>query len=319
MLLAVAWNWPVWMIVAAAGALCLGFRWMSYDLGRRHGPLAPVAFVMLLMIAILLSSPPTQKDLTKVVAALAVVGGSGMLIIARIRKQRDSVRSISDWASRHGFTVKSGSRSDGAEALPGPLRRLPLFRRTCAPATRYVLSRDGPSDRRILVFEFETHPKSLGPRWMWADPDDAQHMTVIAIGHPKLGLPAFELRPAKVARPPLEDNPPWERIELTNRPRFAATFTLYARDMARLRRVLTSALVDELERDPRWCLEGLGEWFIAYRVRRGGRPWLLGRGDFESFPAPDELAAWIKTADHLCRLVMGESRGQGLAAPARPD
>jgi hypothetical protein len=152
---------------------------------------------------------------------------------------------------------------------------------------------------------------------MWTDRDDARHMTVIAIGHTKLGVPAFELRPATVAGRPLEDDPPWERIELTNRPRFAAIFTLYAQDPDRLRPIFTSALVDELERDVGWCLEGLGAWFIAYRVRRGWRPWSLGRGDFESFPAPGLLAARIKTAEHLCRLVTGGSRLQGLAAPAK--
>jgi hypothetical protein len=182
-----------------------------------------------------------------------------------------------------------------------------------------VLSRDGPSDRRTLVFELETHPKAPAPRWMWTYPDDARHMTVIAIGHAKLGLTAFELRPANVAGRPLEDEPPWERFELTNRPRFAAIFTLYAQDRAGLRRVLRDTLISELERDPRWCLEGLGEWFIAYRVRRGWRPWSPGRGDFESFPAPEKLAARIQKAEHLCCLVIGEPRRQGLAAPAKPE
>jgi hypothetical protein len=292
---------------------------MSYDIRRRYGPLAPVALVMLLMIAMLFIPRLSRKDLTKAIAGLAVVGGSGILIIAQIRKQQHSVRSITDWARSHGFTVESESRTEGAETLPEPLRRLPLFRRVCEPATRYVLSRDGPSDRRTLVFEFETHPKSPAPRWMWAHSNYTRHMTVIAIGHAKLGLPAFELRPAKVAGRPLEDDPPWERIELTNRPRFAAIFTLYAQDLAQLRRVLRKNLIGELERDPRWCVEGLGEWFIAYRVRRGWSPWSLSRGDFESFPAPAELAARIKTAEHLCRLVTGGSRRQELAAPAKPD
>jgi hypothetical protein len=144
-------------------------------------------------------------------------------------------------------------------------------------------------------------------------------MTVIAIGRAELGLPAFELRPATVAGRPLSDSPPWERIELTNRPRFAAIFTLYTQDPARLRRMLTSALIKELERDAGWCLEALSEWFIAYRVGRGPKPWQPGRGVFESFPAPGFLAARIKKAEHLCGLVAGESGRQGSSAPAKPD
>jgi hypothetical protein len=302
------WPWPLWIIVVAAVAFCVGLKWMSFDLRRRYGRLAPVALVMLLMIAMLFSARPARQDRTKLITALAVVGGAGVLIIAQIREQRHSVRAISDWANSHGFTVESESRSEGAETVPEPLRRLPLFRRMSATASRYVLSHDGPSDHRTVVFEFETHAKLPPPTWMWADPDYARHMTVIAIGHPKLGVPAFELRPATVAGPPLEDDPPWQRIELTNRPRFAAIFTLYAQNLARLRPIFTSALVDELERDPGWCLEGLGEWFIAYRVRRDRRPWSSGRGDFESFPAPHLLAARIKTAEHLCRLVTGTGK-----------
>jgi hypothetical protein len=300
--------WPFWMIVVAAVALCAGLRWMSDDLRRRYGRLTPVALAMLLMIAALFVAPPAGKDRTKLITLLAAAGGTAVLIIARTGKQRDSVRAISEWASTHRFTVESESRSEAAETLPEPLRRLPLFRRMCEPATLYVLSRHGPSDRRTLVFEFETHPKRPPPRWMWAYPDDDRHMTVIAIGHPKLGVPAFELRPATVAARPLEDDPPWERIELTNRPRFAAVFTLYAQDLARIRPMFTSALVEELERDPCRCLEGLGEWIIAYRVRRGQRSWWRGRGDFESFPAPDLLAARIKTAEHLCGLITGKGK-----------
>jgi hypothetical protein len=299
------WPWPLWMIVVAAVAFCLGSRWMFYDIRRRYGPLAPVAILILLVIVmIFIAGLPRKRDRDRVITLLAALGGSVILIIAQTRKQQHYVQMISDWAGSQGFTAESESRTEGVETLPEPLRQLPLFRRACEPATGYVLSRDEPSNRRTVLFEFETHQKTPAPRWMWANPNyDAQRITVIAIRHAKLGLPAFELRPAAVAEPPLEDDPPWERIELTNRPRFAGIFTLYAQDLAQLRRVLRSTLISELERDPHWCLEGLGDWFIAYRVRRAGGLWSLPRGKFETHPAPEQLGARIKTAEHLCQLL----------------
>ncbi len=263
------WPWPTWMIVVAAAATCLGSSWIFYGIRRRYGPLTPVAIVMLLAIVMIfsVSLPSRKRDRDQAITLLAVLGGSAILIIARTRKQQRYVRMISDWAGSQGFTAESESRTEGVETLPEPLRQLPLFRRACEPATGYVLSRDEPSKRRTVLFEFETHPKTPVPRWMWANSNrDAQRITVIAIRHAKLGLPAFELRPAAVAEPPLKDDPPWERIELTNRPRFAGIFTLYAQDLARLRRVLRSSLISELERDPHWCLEGLGDWFIAFTL-----------------------------------------------------
>jgi hypothetical protein len=128
-------------------------------------------------------------------------------------------------------------------------------------------------------------------------------MTVIALHRAKFGLPAFELRPAEVAEPLLEDDPPWERIELTEQPRFAALCTLYAQDLSGLQRAFSKKLVNMLERDPGWCLEGLCEWFITYRAHRSQSFWSLPRGKFESVLAPKELSARIRTAHHLFGLV----------------
>jgi hypothetical protein len=306
-------------------AVYLGLRWTISYLGRRYRPLGPhlvaVAVLLLLMIVVLLGPRVTSQDRTGWILMAALAGfllADVLLAFARVHKQRRSVLAVFDWARSQGFAVESESRRLIAETLPEPLRRLPLFRRTCETATQYVLSREGPGDRRTLVFELETHPIYPGLRWAqtW---DDAKWMTVIAIGNAEDGLPAFELRPATVAGRPLSDSPPWERIELTNRPRFAGVFTLYTQEPERLRRVLTSALVEELERDADWCLEGLSEWFIAYRVRRGRKPWQPGRGAFESFPAPGFLAARIKKAEHLCGLVTGESRRQGFSASVKLD
>ena len=204
------WPWPLWMIVVAAVAFCLGSSWMSYDIRRRYGPLAPVAISMLLVsVIIFIAGLPRKRDRDRVITLLAVLGGSGILIIAQTRKQQHYVRMISDWAGSQGFTAESESRTEGVETVPEPLRQLPLFRRACEPATGYVLSRDELSNRRTVLFEFETHQKTP-QRWMWANHNyDVQRITVIAIRHAKLGLPAFELRSAAVAEPPLEDDPPW--------------------------------------------------------------------------------------------------------------
>ena len=241
------WPWPLWMIVVAAVAFCLGSSWMSYDIRRRYGPLAPVAISMLLVsVIIFIAGLPRKRDRDRVITLLAVLGGSGILIIAQTRNR---ALCTDDFRLGREPGIHCGVRipTEGVETLPEPLRQLPLFRRACEPATGYVLSRDELSNRRTVLFEFETHQKTPPLRWMWANPNyDAQRITVIAIRHAKLGLPAFELRPAAVAEPPLEDDPPWERIELTNRPRFAGIFTLYTQDLAQLRRVLRSTLISEL-------------------------------------------------------------------------
>lgn len=66
------WPWPLWMIVVAAVAFCLGSSWMSYDIRRRYGPLAPVAILMLLLIAIILIADlPRKRDRYRVITSLA--------------------------------------------------------------------------------------------------------------------------------------------------------------------------------------------------------------------------------------------------------
>lgn len=128
MRLTLYWPWPTWMIVVAAAATCLWLRWIFHGIGRRRGPLAPVAILMLLAIVmILVAGPPRKRDRDRVITLLAALGGSAILIIAQTRKRQHYVRMISDWAGSQGFTAESESRTEGVETLPEPLRQLPRF------------------------------------------------------------------------------------------------------------------------------------------------------------------------------------------------
>jgi len=54
------------------------------------------------------------------------------------------------------------------------------------------------------------------------------------------------------------------------------------------------------------CLEGLGEWCIAYHYHQARTFWTFRPSGFEYCTDPDQLAARLETARHLFGLIGGQ-------------
>jgi hypothetical protein len=130
-------------------------------------------------------------------------------------------------------------------------------------------------------------------------------MTVFAFRQPALQLPAFELRPAKYAETQPDDELGETPVELVGQPRFAERYRLRGRDTAGIQRVFSDALVNALERESGWCLEGLGEWCIAYHYHEARTFWTLHASGFEYCTNPAQLAARLEAAQRLFKLIGG--------------
>jgi hypothetical protein len=220
--------------------------------------------------------------------------------IASLRRSR-AVPMAAEWAKTHGFTVASESRAPAQETLPESLCQLPLLRRGREPETRYVLKRSDEShDLQTIIFGSVTSRNSLIP-WRGLRPADPPlFMTVFAFRRHALHLPAFVLLPAKIGERLQDDDLLPTRVELSGKLRFAERYTLRAQHTAELERVFSDKVVNALEREPGWCLEGLGEWCIAYHCHGKGF-WTLRPSQFEDCARPDQLSALFEVAHHLFR------------------
>jgi hypothetical protein len=125
-------------------------------------------------------------------------------------------------------------------------------------------------------------------------------MTVFAFRRHPLHLPAFVLLPAKIGERLQDDDLLPTRVELSGKPRFAERYTLRAQHTAELERVFSDQVVNALERETGWCLEGLGEWCIAYHCHGKGF-WTLRLSQFEDCARPDQLSELFEVAHHLFR------------------
>jgi hypothetical protein len=211
-----------------------------------------------------------------------------------------------EWAKTHGFTVTSESRAPAQETLPDSLCQLPLLRRGREPETRYVLERSDEShDLETIIFGSVTSRNSLIPwrglLFAGSPPSDSPlFMTVFAFRRRALHWPAFVLLPAKIGERLQDDDLLPTRVELSGKPRFAERYTLRAKHTAELERVFSDKVVSALEREPLWCLEGLGEWCIFYHCHGKGF-WTLRPSPFDDCAKPDQLSALFEVAHHLFR------------------
>jgi hypothetical protein len=300
------WTLAILLIVLAPVLTVLGVRWLFHIISRKYRGLALVAFFIFLLIASF--ATPTRDPAyrrSRQVVLVVLLAVLGPMVAIQVLRRPSRGRMFREWIKDHGFALASESRTSAKETLSDSLRRLPLFRRGDEPATQYVLKRnEGIQGPHTIVFDYETWRKNRTPWWLTGGfGESILRVTVIAIRRGKLRLPAFELRPAPIAEQPLDDDPPWLRVELPEQPRFAERYTLYGQDPAELERIFSHDLVNTLERDPTWCLEGLGEWFIAYRNYTAEGFWSMRPSGLEFSIKPDELSAWLKTAHHLFRII----------------
>jgi hypothetical protein len=179
------------------------------------------------------------------------------------------------------------------------------LRRGQEPETFFVLEQhDRVHDLQTMIFGFAGSRIQFSP-WAMALTDRPLTMTVFAFRRPTLDLPAFELRPANRPEKQPDDQLGETPVDLVGQPRFAERYTLRGRHTAELERVFRDDLVNALERESGWCLEGLGEWCIAYHYHQAKTFWTLRASGFEYCSDPDQLAARLKTAQHLFGLMGG--------------
>ncbi len=285
-------------------AIRFGMRWLFYELPRRYRLLAAALFLALYLVAMFFipSRNPARRraDQITFLVLLAVVALTGA--VSSFRRSR-GVRMFAEWAMTHDFTVTSESRAPAQETLPESLCQLPLLRKGQEPETYYVLERnDQIHDLQTLIFGFITSRISLSLTRL-EHRDRPLVMTVFAFRRHKRHLPAFELRLAKIAEPPRDDDLVATRVDLIGKPRFGARYALYAQQTAELERVFSEEVVSALEREAGWSLEGLGEWCIAYHYHQAQSFWTLHASGFEFCTEPDQLSARLKTAAHLFGLM----------------
>ncbi len=298
----------VWAVIIALLVVVLairfGIRWFLYELPRRYRRFAAALFLALCLVAMFFI--PTRNPARRradqitflVVLAVAALAGA----VVSLRRSR-AVRMFAEWAITHGFRVTSESRAPAQETLPESLHQLPLLRRGREPETRYVLERnDQIHNLQTMIFGLVTSRISLSP-WALGPRDQPLVMTVFAFRRHKLHLPAFELRLAKIAERPRDDDLVSTRVELFGKPRFGERYALHAQQTAELERVFNDEVVSALERETGWCLEGLGEWCIAYHYHQAKKFWTLRASGFEDCTEPDQLSARLNTADHLFGLM----------------
>jgi len=295
------------IIVFVLIALPFVIRGALYGLPRRYR-----AFGAILLMALALTTEyflprrdPVRRRSEQTILLVALAG-AGLVVAGTSLRQRRAGWKIAEWAATHGFTVMSESRSPAQAILPEGLRELPLFRSGQEPETFFALEHDDRvHDLQTMIFGFVVSRIQFSLRAM-APRDRPLAMTVFAFRRPREHCPAFELRPANLAEKPPDGELGETPVELVAQPRFAVRYTLRGRDTAGIQRVFSDALVNALERESGWCLEGLGEWCIAYHYHEAGTFWTFRPSGFEYCTDPDQLAARLETARHLFGLIGGQ-------------
>jgi hypothetical protein len=286
--------------------LRFGIRGALYQLPRRYRGFGGILLIGLCLAgySFLPTRDPVRRRSEQTIL-LVVLAAAGLIVAWTSLRRRWTGWKVAEWAAMHGFTVMSESRSPAQATLPESLRQLPLLRRGQEPETYFVLERDDRArDLQTMIFGLVVSRIQFSASAM-APTDRPLTMTVFAFRRPTLHLPAFELRPADLAEKPPDDGLGETAVELVGKPRFADRYTLCGRHTAKNERMFGDALVNALERESGWCLEGLGEWCIAYHYHQARTFWTFRPSGFEYCTDPDQLAARLETARHLFGLIGG--------------
>jgi hypothetical protein len=164
---------------------------------------------------------------------------------------------------------------------------------------------DRAHDLQTLVFGYFVSRIQFSA-WAMRPVDRPLSMTIFAFRRSTWHFPTFELRPADLAEMRPYDPQGTTPVNPARKTRFAGRYMLHSRHPAEIEHAFSDELKTALERESGWCLEGLGEWFIAYRFRQARTFWTFHPSGFESCTDPDQLAARLETAQHLFGLIGGK-------------
>ncbi len=101
----------------------------------------------------------------------------------------------------------------------------------------------------------------------WSSPGNSGDQTVASYALPGRALPEFQLRPES-ATDRLVAKLGFQDVDFDTHPRFSASYRLETKDEGAIRTIFRPELLDHLEGEPGWSLEGRGEWLVAYRAGR---------------------------------------------------
>ena len=164
---------------------------------------------------------------------------------------------------------------------PAEIAGLPMFRRRKGRVRGFI--RDVLlgvwTGRRIIVFEYD----SLAGRTGYSP------QTVAAVCLDGASLPAFALWPRSVGARIFGQRRGGDfAVEMTEWRELGAKFELHTNDQQRVTEVFTPNVCEQLTRIDDWCVEGVGEWLLAYRHHVRSRP-----GDLRSFLETIETIAGV--------------------------
>jgi hypothetical protein len=170
-----------------------------------------------------------------------------------------------------------------ADALQG----LPLMQRFSHQVSNVLRGEVGGAE--LVLFDY-----SWKPFW---DKQRADQ-TVAAYCLPSRALPELRLKPEGatdrlVAKLGLQD------VDFETHPVFSASYRLKTDDETAIRAIFCPELLDHLELEAGWSLEGKGTWLVAYRA--------------ESLVAPSELHAFVEQTGRIAE------RLRGCTAPTAPE
>jgi hypothetical protein len=295
------------VVIVVVIGLRFGMRRALYELPRRYRAFGGTLLMALALAAnyFLPTRDPVRRRSEQIIL-LVILAAAGLVVAGTSLRRRRTGWKLAEWAPMHGFRVISECRSPAQATLPESLRQLPLLRSGQEPETFFVLERDDRvHDLQTMIFGFVVSRIQFSP-WAMRQVDRPLTMTVFAFRRPTQHLPAFELRPANLVEEPTADELGETPVKLAGKPRFAERYTLRGRHSAEIGRVFSDALVNALERESGWCLEGFGEWCIAYHYRQARTFWTFRPSGFEYCADVDQLAARLETARHLFGLIGGQ-------------
>lgn len=152
---------------------------------------------------------------------------------------------------------------EGVAAPPPEIEGFHLFGLGYSRKTKNVhKGRPGSFDASLFDFRYTTG----GGR-----NSKTHRQTVMALHLPESTLPTFELRPENVFHR-IGEAFGYQDIDLEQYPAFSKSYLLRGPDPAEIRETFSGEIVDYLERNGGWAINGGGSWIVVYRPGRRVKP-----------------------------------------------